>query len=640
MAAHKHIDAICVAITVLTLLITILFMNGKALGITAVADGDASGGMFTENDLDGSWNTSSATKIRLSDEGSTVSGNGAYVYEGDVHIVYAGKYVLTGELSDGSIIIEADGDDKVWLMLDGVSLHCEDNAAIRVEQADKVFLTLAEGTENTLSSGLTYSEDAVSSGVDGVIYSRDDLTINGAGSLRVTAEYQHGIVCNDDLVITGGTLNVTAAQDAIHANDSVRICNADLALSAGDDGITASNDEGTSFIYVESGTITIPNCYEGLEAVEITIAGGTIDIDPTDDGINANGNGGNSLITITGGDITVTDDNGRDADGIDSNGDIYISGGRLFVSVSQSGGSCAIDYGSESGGKCVITGGTVLACGSSGMAEGFDSSSTQGFLMLNTSASAGTSVTVKDANGNELISETVPCSFSSVLVSTPEMKVGDTCTLIVGDTETEMTIDNSSSGGFGGFGGFGGGRVPGGNGFGGGKMPGRGGFGRDGGTPDSGAAGETQNSESTQSGGELSAGDAMPVVSLLSAGGFGSGTDDLPSDGETPSNFPWGGRNDGTLPELPAGGMPDFSQNGDNSDTPQSNLTPGSGIFGGRQNGGTMRGPNWNTQGQDSVSQPSGAETQISAESLILLAVSVIALLIGCLIAACYKRRG
>ena len=637
MAAHKHIDAICIAITVFTLLVTVLFMNGKALGITVMAGEDESAGMFTENDLEVAWNTSSATRIRLSDEGSTVSGNGAYVYEGDVHIVYAGKYVLTGELSDGSIVIEADGDDKIWLMLDGVSIHCEDGAAIRVEQAEKVFLTLADGTENTLSSGSSYSEDAVSSGVDGTVYSRDDLTINGTGELRVTAEYQHGIVCNDDLVITGGTLNVTAARDAVHANDSVRLCNANLTLSAGDDGITASNDEGMSFIYVESGVITIPNCYEGLEAIQITIAGGTIDIDPTDDGINANGNGGNSLITITGGDITVTDDNGRDADGIDSNGDIYISGGRLFVSVSQSGGSCAIDYGSESGGKCVITGGTVLACGSSSMAESFDSSSTQGFLMLNTSAAAGTTVTVKDAGGNELLSEEVPCSFSSVLVSTPDMKVGDTCTLIVGDTETQMTIDNASSGG---FGGFGGGRMPGGNGFGGGKMPGRGGFGRDEGTPDSGVAGETPDSENTPNGSELSAADAAPAVSLLSAGDSESEPGDLPNEGETPSDFPWSGRDGGTLPEFPEGGMPDFSQNGDNSDTPQSGITPGSGIFGGRQNGGTMRGPNWNTQGQDSVSQPAGEETHISAESLILLAVSAVVLLIGCALAACYKRRG
>lgn len=613
MSAHKHIDAICVVITVLTLLITVLFMNGEALGITVMADEDVGDGMFTENDLDATWDTANATRIRLSDEGSTVSGNGAYVYEGDVHIVYAGKYVLTGALSDGSVIIEADGDDKIWLMLEGVSIHCEDDAALRVEQADKVFLTLGDGTENTLSSGSSYSEEAVSSGVDGVIYSRDDLTINGAGSLNVTAEYQHGIVCNDDLVIAGGALNVTTAQDAIHANDSVRICNAELTLSAGDDGITASNDDGTSFIYVESGAITIPNCYEGLEAVQITIAGGTIDIDPTDDGINANVNGGNSLITITGGDITVTDDNGRDADGIDSNGDIYISGGRLFVSVSDNGGSCAIDYGSESGGKCVITGGTVLACGSSGMAEGFDSSSTQGFLMHTTSAQAGTTVAVKDAGGNELISETVPCSFSSVLVSTPGMRIGDTCTLAVGDSETEMTIDNSSSGG--GFGGFRGGRMP-------------GGFGR---------GGMVDDSESPRSGSELSAAGAAPVVSLLSAGETEGGPGDLPNEGETPSGFPRGGKNGGTFPDLPEGGMPGFSQDGDTS---QPDITPGGGLFGGRQGGGNMRNPTGTMPGQENLSQAADPGTPISAESLILLAVSAIVLLAGCAIAACYKRRG
>ena len=145
MSKHKHIDVICVGITVFTLLLTILFMNGKALDITAVANEENSGAMFTENDLDAAWDTAGATKITLSDEGSTVSGNGAYVYNGDIHIVYAGKYIISGRLSDGSVIVEADGDDKIWLMLSGVSIHCENNAAFRVEQAGKVFMTLQDG---------------------------------------------------------------------------------------------------------------------------------------------------------------------------------------------------------------------------------------------------------------------------------------------------------------------------------------------------------------------------------------------------------------------------------------------------------------------------------------------------------------
>lgn len=372
MSTHKKIDLICIAAVLFTVALTALFMNGRALGITPIVSEEADSALFTGNDLNAGWDTSSATEITLSDSGTRISGNGAYVYDGDVYIVYAGRYVLSGELTDGSVVINAGKGDKIWVSLDGVALHCEDGAAIRVEQADKVFLTLAEGTRNTMSSGAEYDAEIAASGVDGVIYSRDDLTINGSGALVIDGAYKHGVVCNDDLVITGGNITINAAQDGVHANDSVRIREAALAISAGDDGITVSNDDETAFLYVESGDITIPDCYEGLEAIDITIAGGTIDITATDDGINANGSGAGSVIRITGGDVTVTNPSGRDGDGLDSNGSIYIEGGRLFISVSDSGGNSAIDYGSENGGECVVSGGTVIACGSAMMAEGFD----------------------------------------------------------------------------------------------------------------------------------------------------------------------------------------------------------------------------------------------------------------------------
>ena len=462
MSTHKHIDIICMVFTIFAVLLTALFLNGKALGITAMTDDDGGDGIFTESDRNGAWDTAGATEIALTGNGADIKGNGAYVYNGDVHILYAGKYILSGDLSNGSIIVDADGDDKIWVLLNGVSLHCDDSAAILVEQADKVFLTLAEGTENTVSAGAEYSEDAVSDKIDGVIYSRDDLTINGSGSLTVTAGYKHGIVGNDDLVIVGPKIEITAPQDGIHANDSVRLAEMDLTISAGDDGITVSNDDETAWLYVESGSIDIPSCYEGLEAIDVTIAGGTIDIRPTDDGINANGRGGNSVIRITGGDIVILNETGRDADGLDSNGDLYISGGNVFISVSTS--SCALDYGSEYGGVCEISGGTVIAAGGSSMAEGFDSSSEQAFLMYNTSAvSAGTEISLKNSAGKTLASETIPCGFSSLIISTPEMKLGETCTLMIGETETEVVIDNSSaSTGFGGFSGLGGGKPGGG----------------------------------------------------------------------------------------------------------------------------------------------------------------------------------
>ena len=280
MSTSKHIDVICVVVLLCTLLVTGLFINGTALGIEAITDADAGDGQFTANDRNADWDTTGATRITLTGDGGSVKGNGAYVYDGNVHIIQAGKYMISGELTNGSVIVDADYNDKIWMLLDGVSLHCANNAALLVEQAGKVFLTLADGTENYISSGEDYSHAAVSNKIDGAIFSRDDLTINGSGSLAVTAAYKHGIVGNDDLVITGGHIEITAVQDGIHVHDSVRLTDMDLTINAGDDGITVSNDDETAYLYIESGNINIQSCYEGLEAIDITIIGGVIDSAP------------------------------------------------------------------------------------------------------------------------------------------------------------------------------------------------------------------------------------------------------------------------------------------------------------------------------------------------------------------------
>ena len=448
MAAHKRIDSICIAAVLFAIVLTVLLAGGRALGIVSVMSAEVSDGMFTAKDLDADWDVSSATRIMLSDQGTTIDGNGAYVYDGNVCIAYAGSYVLTGELTEGSIVIDAEKSDDIWISLEDVTLHCEDDAAFRVEQADKVFLTLADGTKNAISSGAEYNEESAASGTDGAVYSRDDLTINGTGELVIDTAYRHGIVCNDDLVIAGGDITIHAVEDGIHANDSVRVRDAAISITAWDDGSTVSNEEETSFLYVASGSISISECYEGLEATDITIAGGTIDIAPTDDGINANGYGENSVIRIAGGDITIINPSGRDADGLDSNGDIYIEGGRVFISVTDGGSNCALDYGSENGGECIVSGGTVIACGGSAMAEGFDADSPQGFLMHSAKGEAGTTIRLADAQGRELLSEEIPCSFSSAVISTPALEVGDICTIEVGDAQEQVTIDNSSAEGF------------------------------------------------------------------------------------------------------------------------------------------------------------------------------------------------
>ena len=517
MSTHKHIDRICAVVIVLTLLLTVLFMNGASLGLQTVIDEDAEGHSdsvyFTANDQDGDWDSSNATVITLNGDSGTISGNGAYFYDGNVYITGGGTYVLSGTLTDGSVVVDAYASSKVWILLSGVDITCSDDACIRIDEADKVFLTLAEGTENTLQSGTEYSETALADGTDGVIFAHEDLTINGSGSLTVTGGWKHGISANDDLVITGGTITVEAVTDAIRANDSLRIKDADITVTAGDDGIAVAKED--SYLYIESGTIHITSgddgihtagditiaggaftiaagddgihsdtaidisggailiteCYEGIEAVYIDIAGGDITIYPSDDGLNANGgsqmggpgrmqNGTDTAadqstededelacIRITGGTLTVINETGRDADGIDSNGDIYITGGAIWVSLLGDGSNCTLDYGSENGGVCQISGGTIIACGGSSMAEGFDSGSSQCSILYNLtdSCDAGTAVSLTDADGTVLLTWDVPCSFSSVVISCPEMELGETYQLLTGDTAETVALEEAAT---------------------------------------------------------------------------------------------------------------------------------------------------------------------------------------------------
>ena len=346
MSTHRNIDLICVVVTVLAIVLALLFMNGERLGIQKVVDQDsesATGSVyFTNNDLNGTWESGRATVITLKGDRAAVSGSGAYVYNGDVIINGTGLFTVSGTLDDGSIVVDAHKTSKVWIKLDGARIRCSDSAAFRVEQADKVFLTLAEGSENLIESGSEFSAEAVADNVKGALFSRDDLTINGSGSLTVRSGYRHAIAVNDDLVITGGTITAEAPRDAIHANDSFRLRDAELLLKGGDEGIDvdaeggyfymetgsvhidcagdgicsegdvlvaggsltiASADDGIhsgTKIYIYGGTILLSECYEGLEAIIVEQHGGDVTIYPFDDGINANGSLLNGVLTLSG----------------------------------------------------------------------------------------------------------------------------------------------------------------------------------------------------------------------------------------------------------------------------------------------------------------------------------------------------
>lgn len=196
---------------------------------------------------------------------------------------------------------------------------------------------------------------------------------------------------------------------------------------------------------IAGGGITVSSCSEGIEAPEIFIADGDITVTSTDDGINACGtetaDGSLPGVTINGGTVTLLNPSGRDADGIDSNGNIDINGGLVYISLVGDGSNCALDYGSENGGVCRINGGTVVACGGSTMLETMSETSAQpSLLYAGAPQAAGTEVALQAADGKTLLTFAAPNSFSAVLVSCPEIQLGSTYTLTLGAASQEITL--------------------------------------------------------------------------------------------------------------------------------------------------------------------------------------------------------
>lgn len=613
MSTGKHFSALCALVLALALAVTVLFMNGEKLGIRVIRDEDSEtnedSGYFTSNDQNTAW--TAATAITLSGDTATVSGSGAYANGGSVTIASAGYYDVTGTLTDGSLIVDAGKNAKVFLRLNGVTITCSDDAAIRVDQADKVFLTLAEGTENTVTSGETYSEAALADKTDGAIFAHDDLTINGSGALTVTAAYKHGIAANDSLRITGGKITVTAPADTVHVNDSLHITGAAITLSAGDDAIHSDTS-----VAILGGSITVNTCCEGIEAPEILIEDGAVTVTSTDDGINACGtetsDGSLPGVTINGGTVTLLNPSGRDADGIDSNGNIDINGGLVYISLVGDGGNCALDYGSENGGACRINGGTVVACGGSTMLETMSENSAQpSILYAGTTQAAGTEIALQDSSGKILLTYAAPNSFSAVLVSCPEMATGSTYTLTLGDTAQEIPLTQVATT-YGVSGGMGGGM----DGNMGGGMGDMGGMGGQGGM-NGGPRGSTPTSATAD-----------------------SATDDtaLPGGSGTPPTKP-----DGNSDFRPSGEAPTRP---DGEDGTTDRPTPPDGDMGGTMpaapDGSADGQPVTPQDGQTAPDQQTetGESFTLDKNGKVLLLASAAALALGLTVAFLYRKKG
>lgn len=392
--------------------------------------------LYSERDLEQSYDESEAYYIELTG--------------GSVTIDEAGTYVISGNTDDGSVIIDVSNEDKVQLVLNGCSIASSTSAAIYVKNADKVFITTAEGSVNTLSNTTGFEADG-DTDVNGVIFSNDDLTLNGLGTIIIESVH-HGIVGKDDLTITGGTYEITSSEDALHANDILAIDGGEFTIDSGDDAVHCELD-----LVITGGTINIVSCVEGLEGTTVTVNDGDITVTASDDAVNAAGESGDTMtadascyVTINGGSLNIT----TYGDGIDSNGDLTVTGGTVTISGPENGGNGSLDYA----GNGSITGGSFIAAGMSGMEMNFTEAA-QGSMLVSTGVqTAGTQITVTGSDGNEIMSFTPSTSYSCVLISSPELQTGETFTITAGVNSQEVTLEENI---YGQTSGFGAGRGPG-----------------------------------------------------------------------------------------------------------------------------------------------------------------------------------
>jgi len=228
--------------------------------------------IFSDRDLEQSYGSVTAD-IELKGSSAVIDGAGASADGSTVTITAKGVYRITGTLDDGQIIIDAKGE-KVQLVLSGASVSSKASAPVYVKDADKVFITLAEGTENKLTDSSPAVSDEDSDSPDAAIFSADSLTFNGSGSLSIVSDNNNGIRCKDDVVVTGGNISVKAAGHGIKAKDYFAAAGGSVTVDAGGDGVKTTNTEDTSlgFIYIRNGSFTINSAGDGFSASTVFYA--------------------------------------------------------------------------------------------------------------------------------------------------------------------------------------------------------------------------------------------------------------------------------------------------------------------------------------------------------------------------------
>ncbi len=318
--------------------------------------------IFSERDLEHNYLESKCSVITLDGSTAQCDSDGVSISGGNITITAEGNYIIRGALSDGSITVNCDKKEKVRLILDNAEINSSNNAAIYVAQADKVFLTLAEDSKNTLFSS-SFSA-AAESNIDGAVFSKDDLTINGSGELTVKSS-ANAIVSKNDLVITGGTFDLDAGNHALSGKDSVSIYTAEMTIKSGKDGIHAENKDDASrgSLYIRDGSFGIRSDGDGISAAAaLQIDSGSFDIVS---GGGSEGSATNSCKAIKAvGDVALNSGtytlNSSD-DAVHTDGKVTVTGGSFEVATG--------DDAFHSGGLLSVTAGYI---GVSDSYEGFE----------------------------------------------------------------------------------------------------------------------------------------------------------------------------------------------------------------------------------------------------------------------------
>ena len=387
----------------------------------SITDDNSNGTVTVENNSD---KTVTVTKTVTAD----MAEKAAKVNDGET-ITKAGTYILEGEYTH-TVTIDADKEDDVILILNGATVTSGDGPAVSAVKCNSLIISVAAGTTNTLTDAKEYA-DTSEAAPTGALYSKNNLTIEGEGTLIVNGNAKHGIVSKDNLYINGAIIELTASKDGLHAGEAMEI---------------------------NGGTINIKDSNEGMEAESVTVNNGIVIVNAKDDGINATSDEVTPVITFNGGTVTVN----SAGDGVDSNGNIVLNGGFVYVSGATNDGNAAMDYD----GTFTANGGTLISSGMSGMYQSISKESGNKVIdyIGTETVKAGTTVSLYDKD-TLICSTEIIKDANAILITSDALENGKEYTLKLGDKSVSVTAGESTNQGFGGFGGFGGkgGFGPGGN---------------------------------------------------------------------------------------------------------------------------------------------------------------------------------